>query len=194
MGSLEELFEQKAVFEEVTEMEADDINWDTIVEVLPSGSGEEYEERINEMFELFNVNDQKGLTVFEIENGVVDMTQTGDDFDRLKFQKEKSMEDKLDIKQFKLFLRILRMTYNFYEAFNYIDSDGVHIIDRDTFCADATKEVLEKWLGPHEDWAEEFDSIDMTNKKGEGNVLFREFFDWALNKNIDYQGDMGVNL
>ena len=53
----------------------------------------------------------------------------------------------------------------------------------------------------------------MTNKKGEGNVLFRvelrqpiflklrniififqEFFDWALNKNIDYQGDMGVNL
>ena len=34
------------------------------------------------MFELFNVNDQKGLTVFEIENGVVDMTQTGDMFDR----------------------------------------------------------------------------------------------------------------
>ena len=31
-----------------------------------------------EMFELFNVNDQKGLTVFEIENGVVDMTLTGD--------------------------------------------------------------------------------------------------------------------
>ena len=35
------------------------------------------------MFELFNVNDQKGLTVFEIEKGVVDMTQTGDAFDRL---------------------------------------------------------------------------------------------------------------
>ena len=44
--SIGELFEQKEVFEEVTEMEADDINWDTIVEVLPSGSGEEYEERI----------------------------------------------------------------------------------------------------------------------------------------------------
>ena len=37
----------------------------------------------SEMFELFNVNDQKGLTVFEIENGVVDMTQTGEAFDRL---------------------------------------------------------------------------------------------------------------
>eukprot|EP00090_Calanus_glacialis_P011768 TRINITY_DN20162_c0_g1_i4.p1 TRINITY_DN20162_c0_g1~~TRINITY_DN20162_c0_g1_i4.p1 ORF type:complete len:189 (-),score=61.02 TRINITY_DN20162_c0_g1_i4:146-712(-) len=187
-------------------MEADSVNWDTIMELLPVGEGDDYEERVKEMFELFNVNDQKGLTVFEIENGVVDMTQTGDMFDsekaindsfshasRLKWEKEKSMMDKLDYTQFKLFLRILRMTYNFYEAFNYVDSDGEHIITRDTFCEDATKKVLERWLGPREDWAEEFDSIDMTNKKGDGNVLFREFFDWALNKNIDFQGDMGVN-
>ena len=92
---------------------------------------------------------------------------------RLKWEKEKSMMDKLDYTQFKLFLRILRMTYNFYEvyistfpipiptirhsiifkAFNYIDSDGEHVIDRDTFCEDATKKVLERWLGPREDWA-----------------------------------------
>eukprot|EP00090_Calanus_glacialis_P011767 TRINITY_DN20162_c0_g1_i2.p1 TRINITY_DN20162_c0_g1~~TRINITY_DN20162_c0_g1_i2.p1 ORF type:complete len:189 (-),score=61.92 TRINITY_DN20162_c0_g1_i2:146-712(-) len=187
-------------------MEADSVNWDTIMELLPVGEGDDYEERVKEMFELFNVNDQKGLTVFEIENGVVDMTQTGDMFDsekaindsfshasRLKWEKEKSMMDKLDYTQFKLFLRILRMTYNFYEAFNYVDSDGEHIITRDTFCEDATKKVLERWLGPREDWEEEFNSIDMTNKKGDGNVLFREFFDWALNKNIDFQGDMGVN-
>ena len=44
--SLQGLFEWKEVFEEVIEMEADDINWETIVEVLPSGSGEEYEERV----------------------------------------------------------------------------------------------------------------------------------------------------
>ena len=35
------------------------------------------------MFDLFNVNDQKGLTIYEIENGINDMTQTGDLFDRL---------------------------------------------------------------------------------------------------------------
>ena len=40
-------------------------------------------------------------------------------------------------------------------------------------CEDATKKVLKRWLGPGEDWAEEFNSIDMTNKKGDGNVLFR---------------------
>ena len=34
------------------------------------------------MWDLFNVNDAKGLNVFEVENGIVDMTQTGDSFDR----------------------------------------------------------------------------------------------------------------
>ena len=35
-----------------------------------------------EMWDLFNVNEGKGLNLFEIENGIVDMTQTGDSFDR----------------------------------------------------------------------------------------------------------------
>ena len=74
------------------------------------------------------------------------------------------------------------------QAFNYIDSDGDHIIDRDTFCAEATKEVLENWLGPREDWAEEFDSIDMTNKKGDGNVLFRVSQKIANNFKNPYHG------
>ena len=34
------------------------------------------------------------------------------------------------------------------------------------------RKVLEKWLGPADNWEEEFDSIDMTNKKGEDAVLF----------------------
>ena len=42
-----------------------------------------YKFLFREMFDLFNVNDQKGLTIYEIENGINDMTQTGDLFDRL---------------------------------------------------------------------------------------------------------------
>ena len=61
----------------------------------------------------------------------------------------------------------------FLKAFNYIDSDGVHVITKDVFCEDSTRAVLELWIGFREDWEEEFDSIDMTNKKGEGKVLFR---------------------
>lgn len=35
---------------------------------------------------------------------------------KAKYEKEKVMEDKLEMKQFRLFIRILRMTYNFYEV------------------------------------------------------------------------------
>ena len=96
-----------------------------------------------------------------------------------------------------------------FQAFNYVDSEGSHVISKEDFMKEDTVKQLEFWLGESEDWEEEFESIDLTNKKGEGNVLFRvslavfflfvirhfqEFFDWAINKNIDFQGDMGVNL
>merc|ERR1711915_499744 len=185
------------VAEELAKMEADSVNWETVNEMLPYGEGDDYEERVKEMFDLFNVNDEKGLTVFEIENGIVDMTQTGDVFDsekaindafkyasKLKYEKPKNMEEKLDFKQMKLFIRILRMTYCFYQAFNYVDSEGTHVISKEDFIKEETVKVLDDWLGPHEEWDEEFDNIDLTNKKGEGKVLFKEFFEWALHKNI----------
>ena len=34
------------------------------------------------MWFLFNVNENPGLTIFELEKGIVQMTQTGDIFDR----------------------------------------------------------------------------------------------------------------
>ena len=34
------------------------------------------------MFDLFNKNDEKGLSIYNIEDGINDMTQTGDIFDR----------------------------------------------------------------------------------------------------------------
>ena len=59
------------------------------------------------------------------------------------------------------------------QAFNYVDSEGTHVISKDNFMKDETIKVLDYWLGENEDWEEEFESIDLTNKKGEGNVLFR---------------------
>ena len=47
------------------------------------------------------------------------------------------------------------------------------MISKDDFMKEETIKVLDYWLGENEDWEEEFESIDLTNKKGEGNVLFR---------------------
>ena len=44
-----------------------------------------------------------------------------------------------------------------------------------------------QWVGPIEDLEAEFDSID-TN--GGGQVLFNEFIDWALAKDLDIEDDI----
>ena len=46
-------------------------------------------------------------------------------------------------------------------------------LKQEDFIKEETVKVLDEWLGPHEEWDEEFDNIDLTNKKGEGKVLFK---------------------
>lgn len=187
-------------------MEAKNIDWDTIVNLLPDGEGEEADEQRKEMWYLFNVNENKGLTIFELEKGVVQMTQTEDIFDseqaindafanaqKAKLTKLEGMEDKLDQKQFALFIRTLKLIYEFYQAVNWVDSECNHAITKSEFCSEEVQQVLEKWLGKEATSPEEFDGIDLTNKLGADKVLFKEFLEWALNKNLLFQGDCGVN-
>ena len=44
-----------------------------------------------------------------------------------------------------------------------------------------------QWVGPVEDMEGEFDSID-TN--GGGQILFNEFIDWALSRDLDIEDDV----
>ena len=41
-----------------------------------------------------------------------------------------------------------------------------------------------QWVGPVEDMEAEFDKID---KNGGGQILFSEFVDWALEKDLDIE-------
>ena len=47
--------------------------------------------------------------------------------------------------------------------------------------------VLIQWVGSVEDWGAEFDKID---KNGGGQILFNEFVDWALEKDLDIEDDV----
>ena len=49
------------------------------------------------------------------------------------------------------------------------------------------KPILEKWVGPIENMDDEFDKID--ENKG-GQILFKEFVDWALAKDLDLEDDV----
>ncbi len=46
---------------------------------------------------------------------------------------------------------------------------------------------MERWTGPVEDMEAEFAKIDVN---GGGQILFNEFVDWALAKNLDIEDDV----
>ena len=54
------------------------------------------------------------------------------------------------------------------------------------FTSKEAKKMMEKWVGPVESMEKEFDKID-SNKSGK--ILFSEFVDWALSKNLDIEDD-----
>ena len=50
----------------------------------------------------------------------------------------------------------------------------------------AAKEMIEKWVGPIADPAAEFAKIDAN---GGGQILFDEFCDWSVKKDLDLDDD-----
>ena len=84
-----------------------------------------------------------------------------------------------------------------------LDSGNDRRVDKEEFTSDKMKSTLEKvngdiiwkkdrhlylqWVGPIEDLEAEFAKID---KNGGGQILFGEFVDWALEKDLDVEDDV----
>ena len=66
-----------------------------------------------------------------------------------------------------------------------IDTGDDNRVSKEEFVA--AKSSVERWVGPVEDMEAEFDKIDAN---GGGQVLFSEFVDWALEKNLDIEDDV----
>merc|ERR1712079_392556 len=68
-----------------------------------------------------------------------------------------------------------------------LDTGMDHRVNKEEFTSLKMKETIEKWVGPVEDMGAEFDKID---KNGGGQILFGEFVDWALEKDLDIEDDV----
>lgn len=68
-------------------------------------------------------------------------------FEAFRFAKNSSPgdskygEDLLEFREFRLFLQTLRATFEFYQAFNIIDTEGDHRISKEEFCNEDLKYV-----------------------------------------------------
>jgi len=175
------------------------IDWDEINSKLPfARTKEDYEAR-KELWEAVDVNGNGFLSLAEVTKGVRDVIAVDELFDCIpainrSFHHCKAVgsgdnphgDDYIEFREFRLFLQTLRQFFEYYQAFDRIDTGDDRRISKDEFTSDALKGILEKWAGPVEDLGEEFDKID---ENGGGQILFDEFIDWALARDLDIDDD-----
>ncbi|XP_065674524.1 flagellar calcium-binding protein TB-44A [Hydra vulgaris] len=173
-----------------------EINWAEVNAKLPHGRSDEEKAKRKALFDSFD-NGNGMLSLAEIDKGIRDVLHLDAVFDAKPaimraFQiaksvvksNKKSGDDFIEWKEFRFFLLSLRQYFEYYEAFTRIDDNSDHRITLEEFVA--AKSKIEQWVGPIKPEAE-FKVID---KNHGGFILFDEFCDWAIKKNLDLEDDI----
>ena len=98
--------------------------------------------------------------------------------------KSKYSDDYITRGEFRWLLKYLRVYYEYWVAFEKIDLDSDRRIGHNEFFQ--ASNLMERWgidmSNPAGAWAE-------CDRDGKGKVLFEEFSDWAIKKNLDLDTD-----
>jgi len=177
------------------------IDWEEINGKLPYQRNDEEKAKRKEIFERFDVNGNGYLSLAEVDKAMRDVLGCDELFDckdavnaSFHYAKKRSpAEDKygpefLEFREFRLFLQTLRQYFEYFQAFSRIDTGDDSRVSKEEFCSEATKAALNKYVKePIEDFEAEFEKID--ENKG-GQILFKEFIQFALDKNLDIDDDI----
>jgi len=178
----------------------------TINSKLPFERDDEQKARRKDMFSQFDPNGNGILSLAEIDKAMRDVLQCDTLFDAKPaimraFQSAKTVskkalthqgkdlsDDYISFPEFRFFLKALRMYFEYMIAFQRADADSDKRINLAEF--EAAKDTVNKWLKDEHkihDMAAEFKKID---KNGGGIILFDEFCEWAIAKNLDLDDDV----
>ena len=175
-----------------------EIDWAAINEKLPIGRDPESKERRKKMFSDFDVNGNRLLSLAEVDKATRDVLKIDEIYDFkgaishafkiakncTKSIKSEVGDDYIEFREFRFFLLSLRQYFEYGVAFRRIDVNKDHKISLVEF--KEAQSNIEKWVGKI-DAEEEFKKID-TN--GGGAILFDEFCEWAIKKNLDLADDV----
>merc|ERR1711953_1393840 len=176
------------------------VPWDTINTRLPFQRNKKAYGKRKSLWEQFDVNGNGFLSLAEVTKGIRDVIAVDELFDAIpainrSFHHVKNVSKTpnehgpnfIEFREFRLFLQTLRQYFEYYQAFDRLDSGDDRRVDKEEFTSEKMKSTLEKWVGPIEDLEAEFAKID---KNGGGQILFGEFVDWALEKDLDVEDDV----
>merc|ERR1739838_246169 len=176
------------------------IDWEEVNTKLPHARTKVDFTARKELWDAMDVNGNGYLSLAEVTKGVRDVIAVDELFDAIpainrSFHHCKNVStnpsehgpDFIEFREFRLLLQTLRQFFEYYQAFDGIDTGDDGRISKEEFTAPGMKATLEKWVGPLDDLEAEFDKID-TN--GGGQILYSEFMAWALAKDLDIEDDI----
>ena len=178
-------------------VEQHNINWGEIRDKLCFERDPASKAKRDKMWALIDVNGNGYISLAEVEKGLRDVICLDSIFDCKRAiarafhasknavkTKSKHGANYIERAEFRLLLQYLRQYYEYYQAFARIDTGDDNRINLQEFIA--AKPMVEKWVGKIKDPIAEFRKID---KNGGGQILFDEFCEWAIAKNLDLDDD-----
>ena len=174
-----------------------EIDWVAINAKLPYEKTDEQKALRKKMFKEFD-NGNGIISLAEIDKAMRDVLKIDELFDAkaaimrafqiakncTKSSRGEAGDHYIEFREFRFFLLSLRQYFEYFVAFNRVDTSNDGRIELVEF-KDA-QDKIEVWVGKI-DAEEEFKKID---KNGGGYILFDEFCSWAITKNLDLEDDV----
>ena len=178
-------------------VEQQNINWEDIREKLPFGKDPQSKAKRDKIWNYIDVNGNGYVSLAEVDKGLRDTLNVDEIFNCKRaimraFQaakhavktKAKHGPDYIERAEFRLLLQYLRQYFEYYQAFARIDTGDDNRVNLQEFVK--AQPIIQNWVGKIADPVAEFHKID---KNGGGEVLFDEFCDWAIARNLDLEDD-----
>ena len=178
-------------------MSGKEIDWQRIREILVFGKDQQSLEKRNQIWRGIDVNGNGYLSLAEIDKGLRDILRLDEIFDckpaimrafmaAKNAVKTKSSHgpDYVERAEFRLLLLYLQQYFEYYQAFSKVDKNNDRKIEINEFLQAVP--LMEKWMGKIGNPSAEFSKIDAN---GGGVILFDEFCQWAISRNLDMEDD-----
>ena len=175
----------------------EDCNWDELREKLPIHMTPESKDARRKLWLSMDVNGNKIMSLAEIDKGLRDNVAIDSLFDSkpviiraFNAAKDKGKrvskysEDYVEWCEFRYLLIYLRQYAEYFVMFNRIDTEDNKKVNFEEFCT--ALPLMQEWGVTIEDPEATFAVIDAN---GGGEILFQEFSDWAIAKNLDLLDD-----
>jgi Ca2+-binding EF-hand superfamily protein len=176
------------------------VDWALMRQKMPMEKTEEAKKHRMQLFKQFDPNNNGYLSLAEVDKGCRDVLGLYDVFDAKKvimraFQAAKGANDSKNKKgskggdyvekcEFRLLFVYLRQYFEIWQMFDEVDTSDDWRVSYDEFLAALPK--IQSWGVKVSNPEAEFKAID---KNGGGIILFDEFADWALKKQLDLEDD-----